>query len=229
MTPEAFAASTAEGLSVAYSYSFPGQGHAPVWTVWSDDCAAGVAQQFLLDPDTAPDASCIDAMPATDFLTGEGIHATSSIYRLDSDLLRDRNPVQIAIAALTILVFIATLVYAAAYGLAWLSRRRGDAPGGLVLVAATSSGLNLAYVCGMVVVLSNTDPMLLAFGLPGGAWPLLLVPFIALSAGILLIVSLIRAWMLEEGSLFHRIVLSVSALASACFGLWLLARGLLML
>ena len=128
VTPEAFAASTAEGLSVAYRYSFPGQGHAPVWTVWSDDCAAGIAQQFLLDPVTAPDASCIEAMPATDFLIGEDIQATSSIYRLDSDLLRDRDPVQIAIAALTILVFIATLVYAAVYGLTWLSRRRGDAP-----------------------------------------------------------------------------------------------------
>ena len=95
-----------------------------------------------------------------------------------------------------------------------------------MLVAATSSGLNLAYVCGMVAILFNTDPILLAFGLPSGAWPLLLVPFIALSAGILLIVSLIRAWMQEEGSLF---VLSVSALASALFALWLLARGLLML
>ncbi len=229
VTPEAFAASTAGGLSVAHPYSFPGQGHAPVWTVWADDCAAEVAQQFLVDPATPPDASCIDAMPATEFLTGADIHATSSIYRLDSDVLRDRNPVQIAIAVLTILIFIATLVYAAAYGLVWLSRRRGDAPGGLVLVAATSSGLNLAYVGGMVAILFSADPTLLAFGLPSGAWPLLLVPFIALSAGILLIVSLIRAWRQEEGSLFHRIVLSVSAAASAGFGLWLLARGLLML
>lgn len=229
VTPEAFAESTAASLSVAYSYSFPGRGHPPVWTVWADDCAARVVQQFLLEPATPPDASCIDSMPATDFLTGEDIHATSSISRLDSDLLRDRDPLQISIAALSILVFVATLVYAAVYGLAWLGRRRGEAPGGLVLVAATSSGFNLAYVCGLAVVLLHTDPVLLVFGLPSGTWPLLLVPFIALGAGILLIVSLIRAWMQDEGSLFHRIALSVSALASACFGLWLLARGLLML
>ena len=81
----------------------------------------------------------------------------------------------------------------------------------------------------MVAILFNTDAIVLAFGLPSGAWPLLVVPFIALSAAILLIVSLIRAWMQEEGSLFHRIVLSISALASALFALWLLARGLLML
>ena len=55
------------------------------------------------------------------------------------------------------------------------------------------------------------------------------MPFIALAAAILLIVSLVRAWMQEEGELFHRVALSVSAAASAGFALWLLARGLLML
>ncbi|MET0782006.1 MAG: alpha/beta fold hydrolase [Microbacterium sp.] len=229
VTPTAFAESTAETLAIHHIYTFPGQGHGAVWTNWVDDCAAGIAQQFLLDPVTPPDASCIDAMEPTDFLTGEDIHPTSSIYRLDSDLVRSRDPLQIAIAGLTILVFAATLVYAAIYGLTWFSRRRGDAPGGLVLVAATSAGLNLAYVGGLVFVILNTDPMILGFGLPSGAWPLLVVPFIALSTTILLIASLVRAWMQDEGRLLHRVALSVSAAASAGFGLWLLARGLLML
>ena len=179
--------------------------------IWVDDCAAGIAQQFLRDPVTPPDASCIDAMPPTDFLTGEDIQATSSIYRLDSDLVRDRDPVQIAIAALTILVFIATLVYAAVYGLDMAEpspRRRPRRPRA---GRGHAAGLNLAYVGGLVFVLLNTDRSILGFGLPSGAWPLLVVPFIALSAAVLLIVSLIRAWMQEEGSLFHRVVLSVSA------------------
>ena len=121
-------------------------------------------------------------------------------------------------------------MYAAVYGLAWLSRRRGDAPGGLVLVAATSSGLNLAYVCGLAAhpVQHRSDRSSPSV-CPAGVWPLLLVPFIALSAAILLIVSLIRAWMQDEGSLFHRVALSVSARRRRCFALWLLARGLLML
>ncbi len=98
-----------------------------------------------------------------------------------------------------------------------------------MLVAAVSAGLNLLYVGGLAVVMLNTDPLILAFGLPSGVWPLLIVPFVALASTILLIVSLVRAWMQEEGSLLHRIVLSVSATASACFALWLLARGLLLL
>ena len=105
----------------------------------------------------------------------------------------------------------------------------GDAPGVLVLVATAAAALNLLYVGGLVFVLLNTDPLVLAFGLPTGLWPLLLIPFVALAATVLLVVSLARAWMQEEGSLVHRVLLSVSALASAGFTIWLLARGLLIL
>jgi len=98
-----------------------------------------------------------------------------------------------------------------------------------VLVAATSSGLNLAYAGVLGFVLLSADPLILAFGLPSGAWPIVILPFTALGAAILLIVSLVQAWMQEEGTLFHRVVLTVSASASACFAVWLLVRGLLAL
>jgi hypothetical protein len=60
-------------------------------------------------------------------------------------------------------------------------------------------------------------------------WPLLLVPFVALATTALLVVSLARAWMQEEGAVVHRVLLSLSALASVVFGIWLLVRGLLIL
>ncbi|HYI52091.1 MAG TPA: alpha/beta hydrolase [Microbacterium sp.] len=229
VTPVAYAGAAAEHLSVRYIHTFPGQGHGAVWTNWVDDCAAKMAGQFLIDPAVAPDASCVESMPPTEFLTDEDIHPTSAVYRLNGDVIQDRDPLQIAIAGSTILTFLATLVYAAIYGLGWLGRRHGEAPGGLVLVAATAALLNLLYIGGMTLVLTRTDQLILAFGLPTGIWPLLLVPFVALAATVLLIVSLARAWMQEEGTRFHRIVLSVSALAGAGFAIWLLARGLLLL
>lgn len=229
VTPAAFAEAAAAHLGMHHIHTFPGQSHTPIWTNWVDDCAATIAGRFLADPATPPDASCIDSMAPTDFLTDEDIHPTSAIYRLNSDLVEDRSAIQIAIAVSTFAILFATLVYAAIYGLGGLGRRRGEAPGGLVLVAAVSAGLNLLYAGGLVVVMLNTDPLILAFGLPSGIWPLLIVPFAALASTILLIVSLVRAWMQEEGSVQHRIVLSVSAAASACFALWLLARGLLLL
>jgi pimeloyl-ACP methyl ester carboxylesterase len=229
VTPTAFAEAAAEHLPAHYLYTFPGMGHGVVWANWYDDCAADIAQQFLRDPTTEPDSSCIEEMPATRFVTGEDIHPTSAVYRFGSDVLQDRDPVPIAILGLSLLVFIATLIYGAVYGLVWLGRRRGDAPGGAMLAAVTSSGLNLAYVGGMAIVLMNTDSLILGFGLPSGVWPLLIVPFVALGAGILLTVLMVRAWMQGEGGLFPRVALSVSAFASLGFALWLLARGLLML
>jgi pimeloyl-ACP methyl ester carboxylesterase len=229
VTPARFAEVTAEHLAARYIHTFPGQGHGAVWTTWVDDCAATMAGAFLNDPTTAPDASCIDDIPPTDFLTDEEIQATPAIYRLDGDLMRDRNPLQVAIAGSTLLTFIATLVYGALYGLAWLGRRRGDAPGGLVLVATISAGLNLLYVGGLLLLLLNTDPLILAFGLPTGVWPLLLMPFVALATTALLVVSLARAWMQEEGAVVHRVLLSLSALASVVFAMWLVVRGLLIL
>ena len=228
-TPPAFSDAAAASLSVPYLFTIPGDARAPIWTDSEDDCAATIARQFLTDPAAAPDGSCIDAMPPIDFLTTADIDPSAGVSRIDADLVRDRNPLQLAIAALTVLIFAATLVYAALYGLTWLGRRRGEAPGGLVLVAATSSGLNLAYAGVLGFLLLSADPLILAFGLPSGAWPIVILPFAALGAAILLIVSLVRAWMQEEGTRFHRVVLTVSASASACFAVWLLVRGLLAL
>lgn len=229
VAPPAFSEAAAASLSVNYRFTFPTLSRAPIWTETGDDCAATITRQFLIDPATAPEASCIDAMPPVEFLTATDIDPRPGVSRIDADLLQDRDPLQIMIAALTLPVFAGTLVYAAIYGITWLGRRRGEAPGGLVLVAATSSGLNLAYAGVLGLVLLSADPLILAFGLPSGAWPIVILPFAALGAAILLIVSLVQAWMQEEGTLFHRVVLTVSASASACFAVWLLVRGLLAL
>ena len=228
ITPALWAESAAVTLSTHYLYTFPAMGHGSVWANWIDDCPASIAQQFLRDPAEEPDASCISDAPP-DFLTSKDIQPTSALYRFDADVVRDRDPVAIAIAGISLLIFLATLIYAAAYGLAWLRTRRGEAPGGAVLAAATSSGLNLVYAGGLALVMLNTDPLILAFGLPAGVWPLLLVPFAAICAAILLIVLVTRAWIRDEGTLFHRVALSVSAAASVVFAVWLLVRGLLLL
>ncbi|GAA3204205.1 hypothetical protein GCM10017690_09400 [Microbacterium terregens] len=229
ITPRAWSEAAAATLSAHYLYEFPGMGHGAVWANWFDDCAATIAQQFLDDPSVEPDASCVSGMKPPDFLTATDIHATSAIYRFDSDVIQDRDPVAIGIGAASVLVFLATLVYAAVYGLFWLRRRRGDAPGGAVLAAAASAGLNLVYVGGLALVLLNTEPILLAFGLPAGVWPLLLAPFAAICATVLLVVLLVLAWVRRDGSLFHRVVLSISAAASVVFAVWLMVRGLLLL
>ena len=227
ITPLAWSEAAATGLSAHYLFHFPTMGHGSVWANWVDGCPARIAQQFLHDPATEPDSTCIAAMPPTAFLTDAQIHPTSAVYRLNSDIVQDRQPAQLAILLLTLGVCAATLVYGIVYGILWLGRRRGQAPDGAVLTATTSSGLNLAYAGGLALIVMNTDPLILGFGLPPASLLLTVVPFVALAAAVLLVVILVRAWRLGEGSVFHRLALSVSAVASIGFALWLLARGLL--
>jgi pimeloyl-ACP methyl ester carboxylesterase len=215
VTPLAYGEAAATQLSHAYLYEFPAMGHGSVWANWIDPCPASMAEQFLADPATEPDSSCIAAMPATVFLTTDDIHPTTAIYRFADDVVQDPDPWQVGIAVATVLVLIATLVYALGYGLSWLVRRGGDAPPVAVLAA------------GFGFVLTRTDPLILAFGVPPAARVLVIAALIAIALTVLLAVLLVRAWRLEEGSRFHRVALTVSAAGSVAFAIWVIARGLL--
>ncbi|WP_439591740.1 alpha/beta hydrolase [Microbacterium sp.] len=218
----AWSDAAATGLARHYAYLLPATGAA---AVWNGGCAASIARQFLEDPATEPRSGCIERTPAPQFLTAADVHATSAVYRLDSDVRTAPRPGQIGIAIATVLVFVGTLVYGVVYAL----RRRWDAPPGTVFAAVSAAALNLAFVGILGLVLATADPLVLAFGLPAAAWPLLLLPFAALACAVVLVVLLVRAWMQDDGGLAHRVILTVSALGTLGFAVWLLVRGLLAL
>ena len=64
ITPPAWARLAAETLSTSYYYEFPGLGHG---VMRSNRCGFQIGHQFLADPYTEPDASCIDQLPGIEF------------------------------------------------------------------------------------------------------------------------------------------------------------------
>lgn len=192
-------------------------------------CAARVAADFLRDPAEVPDAECTVSLRPPAFLTTAQIDPTTALFRADRDLVQQRAPLPLAILGAALLASVGTLVYAALYVLRGAARRSGDAPPGTILAASAAAGGNLLYAGILALIAANADPLALAFGLPPAVWPVLLIPFVAAGAGILLAVLVVRAWILEEGTRAHRIAVTASAVASLGFTLWLLARGLLML
>lgn len=60
VTPPHWAEIAAETLSNGYLYIVPGGGHG---VMNMTDCTAGITLEFLLNPETAPDGSCIAEMP----------------------------------------------------------------------------------------------------------------------------------------------------------------------
>ncbi|MET2011916.1 alpha/beta hydrolase [Microbacterium chocolatum] len=192
-------------------------------------CAARVAGDFLQDPAEVPDAACTESLRPPAFLTTAQIDPTTALFRADRDLVQQRAPVPLAILGAALLASVGTLVYAGLYLVRGASRRSGDAPAGTILAASVAAGGNLLYAGILALIAANTDPLVLAFGLPPAVWPILLIPFVAAGAGILLAVLVVRAWIVEEGTRAHRMAVTASAVASLGFTLWLLARGLLML
>jgi len=67
ITPPSWGRLAAETLTNVDFFEFPGLGHG---TSVSDDCALSIAQAFLDDPGSAPDATCINEMAGPDFITG---------------------------------------------------------------------------------------------------------------------------------------------------------------
>jgi hypothetical protein len=150
---------------------------------------------------------------------------TPAIYRLNSDVIEGGDPVQIGVLAVCLIIFIIALLY----GLISLIWRRRRAPSGAVAFAVLAAGLYLAFVVGLVLVLFNSDFLILGFGLPTSARPLLILPFVALAATILLIAMLAQAWLRRTGRRFDRFILLVTSVASLVFAFWLWSRGLLRL
>ncbi|HET6442944.1 MAG TPA: alpha/beta hydrolase [candidate division Zixibacteria bacterium] len=64
VTPLIYAEEVAQHLSSSYLYEFPGVGHN---VLIASSCARQIADQFMDDPTSEPDASCIDAMPGVVF------------------------------------------------------------------------------------------------------------------------------------------------------------------
>ena len=229
VTPLSWSEAAASGLSAHRLYVFPNMGHGAVWQSWYDPCASSIARQFLVDPATEPDASCIERAAPTDFLTTGDIRPTSAVYRVAVDLVQLREPVQVGFALAAVVVFAGTLVYAAVYGVLRATRRAEEAAAGTVLAATTTAGFFLAFIAAFALVLVTTNQLVLAVGIPPAAWLISLLAMVALAVAVLLTVLLVRAWIRDEGGRVPRVLFSVTAVTALAFGVWLLARGLLVL
>ena len=223
ITPSDWARDAAKGLSHHYLLEFPTVGHGAVWQNWQNPCPATIAGQFLRDPTKAPTASCIADTPPPTFLTRDDIIVTPAVYLLDREVIRTGDPAQLALLVCVAVVFVLTL----ALGATALVRRRAASVGG-VIAAMTVSALHLAFAGCFYWMLTNTDPLILGFGLPASARPLVVLPLLAVGATGVLVWLLVRRWLRREGGRRPWGLLAV-AVASVVFLGWLVSRGLIVL
>jgi pimeloyl-ACP methyl ester carboxylesterase len=214
-TPPSWARRAAETLERGYVYIFPGTGHGPVGY---SRCARQIMLDFVEDPTAAPGGECLAEMEDPDFLIPGELYATPAIYRLNVDLDVAPHPVRLALGGGSLIVLLGEVI-----ALAWGQRRsrsRESRAGarlasGLAVVVAV---LYLAFALALVVVIqivSSTNWLLLAFGLPAGAAPLFWLPRLAAVLTLPLPFLVAVAWWQgywEQGRRWRYTLVTVAAL-----------------
>ena len=199
MTPMAFGEELMGRLDNAHMFVFPNTGH---YASVDDSCAQSMILDFLDDPMARPDDDCIEDRPKLSFATD--VYITGGIFRVLSELLSPPRAVPLAGMAV---VLITQLSAIAVWPLTALRRRlRGTSDGcrpsrGVQWLAGATALLGPAFVAGLAGVIMHTasaNPVLLAFGVPGSARALFLVPLLAAPVSLLSLVIAGREWRRRE-------------------------------
>lgn len=90
ITPPQNGIDTAANLSKGYFFEFPGHGHG---VIPSSDCALSIAQAFLNDPNTRPDATCLESVTAPDFTTSDPVAQAVELEPFESASYSTLKPV----------------------------------------------------------------------------------------------------------------------------------------
>jgi pimeloyl-ACP methyl ester carboxylesterase len=219
ITPPAFAQAAAAWLPNSYYFEFPGLSHG----VTLDECPAGIARDFLADPDTRPRASCLDAMASPGFRAGGDLYLTPATYRVLVALESDPGRLLIPLLAFVDLSFL-ILVFVTLRGLLRLVRRwPGATPRGAGLfhgtlgAVATLNLFTLALVAAAILSAIAGDWSVLVFGLP--RWAVVVVAVQALAALLTLglVMLLASAWWRRHWSIARRAVYTLAVVGLAAF------------
>jgi pimeloyl-ACP methyl ester carboxylesterase len=216
-SPAEYSLLAATTLSNSQVVVLPGGGH---WVVHRHSCTRRLMSEFLADPTAPLDMACADSIQPPSFVTA--VRLTPGVARMASMFAPGASPAVLGGAAAPLLVLLSAVLGWPAAALWGLIRRRprSSSPpferrarlgaGGIALLAL---GFLAALVWTVMQAMSQ-NPYVLALGLPAGAAPLLIVPWILLAGSFALVVTAALAWRRGAWSRWGRIHFSLVAAAS---------------
>ncbi len=207
ITPPAFGEAAAATLTRSYLVTFPFGGHG---AMMSGECQDKIILNFLDNPDTAPDTSCLaDNQPK--YVTPKSFVRTPVIYKL---LTLDGLSAAEFIVYLLALLFL--LVGPAVWFLAWLIRlilkrkkvsqpflvRLG--PWVMTLNSLVLLGFLTGFIIAVVQVVSDNN-MVFFFGLPEAWRPLFVLPVVGLILSMAMLTYSLFSWVYKFWPIWQRI------------------------
>lgn len=226
-TPPHFGEEVAGRLENGFLYVFPGVGH---YVSSGDSCAQSLMARFVDAPQTRLDDACLARRPALSFATD--VYVNGGVFRLMSGAIARQSAFHLAWIGLTLLVLLsAVLLWPVSFAIRRLRGNLDTVPQHQRIarwLAGVTAFLALAFSMGLGAVVMQTassNPMMLAFGTPGSARPLFLIPpvLVPLSLGVLL--ACIGAWRRSYGGFLWRVHYSLVALACLGFVVFLAYWG----
>jgi hypothetical protein len=218
VTPPAWGRLAAETLPNSYHVEARTGGHGPP----KDACTRQIMRDFLADPQTPPDASCNEARQPVKFITN--VHISPGIYRLATALRSGPSPVHIVWLGLTVVILLSALLGWPLGRLTGLLHKRPPdttvPTANARWVAGTAALAAVAFLLGLVWTILRTtrsSPYMLAFGVPGWAEPLFLVPWVVLVLGVAALGLATAAWRRGWWSVAARVHYTLVSLASLSF------------
>ena len=218
ITPPDYGRRVAQTLSNATFVEVTGLGHG---TAPFTDCTRDLIDDFLDDPERSLDISCAGALPPASFVTD--VHLNGGVYRMASALQGGMGPL-VGLGLLSLVLLSAVVGWPAAALVRRLRERSETAPTAREhtaarAVAVTAAVLALVFLVGLVVTVLRAaaeNPYVLAFGVPGEAAWLFVLPWVVavLTLGVVVFAVLAwrRGWWTRAGRAHY------AAVAGACLG-----------
>lgn len=231
VTHRSFGAIAVQRLTNGHVVEAPAMGHAvsPL-----HPCTRSIVAAFLDDPIQVPDTICIDTdMAPVRFITD--VRVSTGVSRIASMMgSGGASSLLSAALGLPLLMLIGSAVgWPAAAGVRRFRRRQPAASAPFQRrarwAAVAFTLLALGFALGLAWVIMQTgdlNPLILLFGLPGWAAPLLVVPWLLLAGSMALIVTAVLAWRRGVWTRWGRIHFTLVAIASAVLVGVLFAVGL---
>ena len=164
-----------------------------------DGCTRQILLDFFAEPDTPPEIACNESRAPVRFITD--VHVNGGIYRMATALRSGPSVLTVAWLGVSLLTMLSALVV---WPLSWLTHRVRKLPSttpSLARVALWVAGVAAVAAVGFLAVLvwtvlrtSRTTPLILAFGVPGSAASLFLVPWLVLLLGMGALILAAASW-----------------------------------
>ena len=219
ITPPAWGRRAAQTLEKSFFFQFPGVGHG---ASRFHACPEAIAAAFVQDPTNEPDASCVAEMEPLAFVTD--LHVNSGVYRLSKALLVERSAGVLLASAAIALALLSGALWAPAAALirrvAGRTRREKSEGKSARWLATAACALALAFVAGLgatLVITASKNELVLAFGVPGWAAPLFLLPILVALSTLAALLLTGLAWRSAGWSPWRRLLHSVAILGCVGF------------